>query len=800
MLKRILSLTIIILIAVFQIKCTPTTYLYVSPEGNNINTGSKKSPFQTIQKALDVLEELAGKESVTIEILDGAYYLNEPLKILPIHSGTEKHPVIIQGAEGERIIIIGGLAPIPQWKSYNDQIYFTEVPVKFDQLFVNDKLQHMARYPNYQEDVDCYNGYAADAISPERVSSWKNPIGGFMHVLHRGRWGGYSYQIKGKDVNGELILEGGWQNNRQMGIHPSIRYVENIFEELDAPGEWFLDEKLLRLYYWPDKDVDLTEASIRVANLSHIIEINGAENNPVHDLSILNLEIIGSKRTFMDTREPLLRSDWTIYRGGVILINGGERITIRNIKMNSPGGNGIFINNYNRHVRIENCHIFDAGASGIAFVGNPECVRSPLFEYHETQMLEDMDHELGPKCNDYPANCVAYGNLIERTGRFEKHSAGIQIAMASKIVIEHNSVYDVPRAGINIGDGNWGGHIIAYNDVFNTVLETGDHGTINTWGRDRFWHKDRQVTLDWVDQFPDMPRWDNLKITKIHNNRFRCDHGWDIDLDDGSSNYEVFNNLCLNGGIKIREGYNRTVYNNIMINNGFRAMIYYENNPADRFERNIVCTDYQSKKIIESPVIADNNFHHRPGTSGPAEVLQSTSRMDNNSRQGDAQFVDPLSGDYRVKGKSAALTLGFRNFPMDEFGVVDPELKKIAQTPVFPELHDYENSSLEKDEEIIWYGSTIKNLQTDGDLSATGFGERRGVYFITIPESSTLSQSGLLENDLILELSGESPGEWVRMNNINSFLLIQKMIPYRHRWNAKVWRYQEEIVLKIDLP
>ena len=40
----------------------------------------------------------------------------------------------------------------------------------------------------------------------------------------------------------------------------------------------------------------------------------------------------------------------------------------------------------------------------------------------------------------------------------------------------------------------------------------------------------------------------------------------DIDLDDGSSNYHIYNNICLNGGLKLREGFYRTVENNIIIN------------------------------------------------------------------------------------------------------------------------------------------------------------------------------------------------------------------------------------------
>ena len=37
------------------------------------------------------------------------------------------------------------------------------------------------------------------------------------------------------------------------------------------------------------------------------------------------------------------------------------------------------------------------------------------------------------------------------------------------------------------------------------------------------------------------------------------DHGWDIDLNDGSSNNRIYDNLVLNGGIKLRERFFRTL-------------------------------------------------------------------------------------------------------------------------------------------------------------------------------------------------------------------------------------------------
>jgi len=111
--------------------------------------------------------------------------------------------------------------------------------------------------------------------------------------------------------------------------------------------------------------------------------------------------------------------------------------------------------------------------------------------------------------------------------------------------------------GINISEGTFGGHLIEGCDVFDTVRETGDHGSFNSWGRDRFWG-----LKDVPDgKLPDLALLDAVETTVIRNSRWRCDHGWDVDLDDGSSNYLIENNLFLNGGLKLREGFHRTVRN-----------------------------------------------------------------------------------------------------------------------------------------------------------------------------------------------------------------------------------------------
>jgi hypothetical protein len=64
--------------------------------------------------------------------------------------------------------------------------------------------------------------------------------------------------------------------------------------------------------------------------------------------------------------------------------------------------------------------------------------------------------------------------------------------------------------------------------------------------------------------------------------------------------------------------------------------------------------------------------------------LQIQSGRDTHSIEADAKFRDPSHGDYRVSEDSPALKLGFKNFPMDQFGVRSPRLKRLARTPLLP--------------------------------------------------------------------------------------------------------------------
>ena len=773
--KKIFAGLIISLNCIFN--CSAQLKIYVAPNGNDKNPGTIMKPFKSPVIAVNRAIQESGKD-VIIELRGGNYSIDKTIDISS--SAYKLHSLTIHAYGNENVTISGAKKINLNWRTYKTKILMARLNLSVppDRLFINGKNMPMARYPNYDSSARVFNGTAADAISDERVRSWNSPAGGYIHALHNGEWGDFHYRITGKTKDGKLEYEGGWQNNRPAPMHKQYRFVENIFEELDAPGEWFYDINTKIIYVYPPTGVALQSAKIEISQVTDMVHIVGKKGNPVKNVTISNIHFTQNERSFMLTKEPLLRSDWTIYRGGAILLDETENITISNCTFSDLGGNAVFLSNYNKNDLIKDNYIHNIGASAIAFVGSADAVRSPVFSYDQFVPWKEMNYTPGPNSNDYPQYCTALDNLINNIGTIEKQVAGVEIDMAAHITVSHNTIYHTPRAGINIGDGCWGGHIIEFNDVFNTVLETGDHGAFNSWGRDRYWRSDRSSTDSIVAARPGIELLDVVDPIILQNNRFQCDHGWDIDLDDGSSNYKIYNNVCLNGGLKLREGYHRVVTNNIIINNTFHAHVWFKKSD-DVFAHNIVTSPYAPVLMTDWGREIDSNFFLSKDGLTKAQLLQ----LDKNSTSGDAMFVNADKGNYRLKPGSPAFKVGFKNFDMD-FGVTLVSLKKLAAKPPIKPLLTKIGEA--KGSQVDWLGAKFKNIETLGERSAAGLHDSKGALLIDLQRNSIADKNNLRNGDVIIRLGNDD------VTSISDLLKVYQSIKWMGRTECTIVRNQAE--------
>ena len=676
------------------------------------------------RKALGFICHKEG-ESTVISLKNGVYSLTGAILV-----------------KGEGITICGGkdttiegCVNIDGWVDEGNGVFSAGTEYDADALYINGEKYQMARFPKYNPSIRIFGGFSRDVLSKEKAERWKNPKGAYIHAMHLHNWGGFSYEVTGKDENGNLTYIGGWQNNRQMGMHSDFKYIENVREEMTEPGEWYFDKENKRVYAILKPGHSLENAKICV-NSSFFV-FKGCKN-----VRVENIKIKHAKRTFMLTNEPLLRSDWTIYRGGAIYFTGSKDCTVSDCSLFDVGTNGIFVDGKNSNITISRCHLKDLGASGVCFVGKPSAVRSPLFEATHSQSFLTIDKKRGPKGNEYPRDCVVEDCLIEHVGIVEKQATGVEISMSYGISVINTSIYDASRAGINISEGTFGGHLIDGCDVFDTVKETGDHGSFNSWGRDRYWHL-YDLEQNEIYKYAYL---DCIKKTVIRNSRFRCDRGWDIDLDDGSSNYEIYNNLCLNGGIKLREGFGRHVHHNITVNNSIHMHVWYEN-CGDVVENNIIFTEYQPimmehgyGKSIDFNVLHSKNAREIK----KASELEKITGMDKGSIKARCVFKDVRHGDYRLVSPKIS---GFEAFPF-EFGVRYAKLKRLARTPVLPKI----NQSQKKSESSIvtLFDMKIKNIETDGEMTVFATAGHNGVLVCDVDQFADVSAKGILPCDVIV--------------------------------------------------
>ncbi len=738
--------------------------LYVKPVGNDKNNGTMEKPLATFGKAQELARMYSKTEKTEVIFQKGIYYLPQTIVLTPADNN------ITYRAENEgEVVLSGGNFLRLKWKPFKNGIFMANVKGNptIDQLYVNGERQRMARYPNAVSGKNVFDTWelshntkpdsVTDPLNPKRVANWNNPAGAYIHAMHNMLWGDMHWIVKGKKAGGKLDMEGGWQNNRPSSMHHLYRMAENVFEELDAPGEWFYNASEQKLYYFPNKDIDLKKAKVEIVLLKTLIDFKGTKAQPVQNVVLQGFVFRHAARTLMENKEQLLRSDWTVSRTAAVSFNGATDCKIADCEFDQVGGNTILVNNYNQRITIKGCYIHDSGASGVVFVGDPAAVRSPLFRYGKQDYI-NLDRTPGPKNDNYPADCVVDNCLITRTGRDEKQTAPVHISMAYGVKVSHCSIYDVPRAGININEGTFGGHVVEYCDVFNTVLETGDHGSFNSWGRDRYWTPSVKETTNEVAKDTTMPFWDILAPNVLRYSRWRCDHGWDIDLDDGSSNYLIYNNLLLNGGLKLREGYRRIATNNVIVNNSLHPHVWYVNS-GDVFKNNIVFNRYFP--AIMNSAIPDNGKWGKEldynyfVASEAHKVKFNVNGCDLNSAYGDASFVDAAKGDFRVADNSDALKVGFVNFAMDQFGVEKPSLKAIAKTPIIPALRiSYDKAvPVASVLKITWLDVELKEPKGD-EMSAFGIAfNAGGVALSTIQPDGLAAKLGFKTGDLLQEIN-----------------------------------------------
>ena len=715
----------------------PYLELHVAPGGDDGAPGTRDRPLASLAGARDALRAarrtLAGPAPpATVWVHAGVHRLAEPLSLTAEDSDT----AYAAWPCGPAPTISAGVPVRGAWEPHRGGILRCRpegLPegLRPTQLFAGGRRQVRARFPNAADGELPLRG--ADAwphrelqFDPAALGgrTWDRPGEAVLHCFTRHRWGNLQWRVAALDAaSGRLTLAaGGWQMGTTFqradggGVGAGSRFfVENVFEELDSPGEWYFDREAGLLYFWPPEGLRLSgcaAAELEFDGLACAALLRGTRHHPVRGVRLAGLRIAGTAATYLEPYEEPSLGDWAIHRGGAVCVEGAVDCAVEDCLFDEVGGNAVFVGGYAARVRVTGNTIRRAGDSGVCLVGRSHLRPGASHRCPHCGAEHRWDWDPEPS-EDVPSDCEVGANRIEGIGVFGKQTAGVFLALARRVRIAHNRIERVPRAAVCFNDGVFGGHVVEWNDVRDTVRETGDHGPFNAWGRDRHWCRAQSHGPESHPPCGDVRR-DARETTVIRHNRFTDRRGWGIDLDDGASNYHVHSNLCLGVAVKLREGDLRIVENNVFVEpaNPPGLHVGYEGN-ADRFEGNVVVLrvagaappppagaperdiDFVPPQApscyqviypprrgpiagsIDRNVIWDGRggfaAHVQPRGGGPAVVLGLEEwrelGFDRHSRMEDPGFVDAAAGDFRLRPDSPAVALGFRAWDIGAVGL-----------------------------------------------------------------------------------------------------------------------------------
>ena len=253
---------------------------YVSPRGSDAAAGTKAAPSPRFEKARDAARSLA--KPITIHLAGGTYYLPETLVLTAEDSGVDLAGRRRRNAGHQRrrearseVGALQGRHPAGEGSGGAGHRGALRQRRAADPW---PAIRTTTRRPGTStaspRTPSARNGRRAGPI----------PAGGYIHAMHPALWGGVHWRITGKDADGEITYEGGWQNNRRRRDAPAVPLRrEHLRGTRRARASGSSTRKTHTLYFYPPAGLDLATATVEAARLRHLVEFRGTprEAGPV---------------------------------------------------------------------------------------------------------------------------------------------------------------------------------------------------------------------------------------------------------------------------------------------------------------------------------------------------------------------------------------------------------------------------------------------------------------------------------------------------------------------------------------
>ncbi len=234
--------------------------LWVSPSGNDGNPGTEEQPLRSLERARDLVRARSASMTDDLTVfVEGTLRLDHPLELGPEDSASNGFNIIYTSAPGAHPALSGGF-PVTGWAPVgrSGTLWSAPAPAGLADtrtLFVNGAPAQRTR----ARLLSVFSHAAAGAAqAPPAQGLWRNPA----------------------DV--EFLPEGPGELWTEPSKAPA--FVENAFELLGKPGEWYFDRAARRIYYTPRPGEDMASSDVEAASLAALLVVRGTEEHPLSGL------------------------------------------------------------------------------------------------------------------------------------------------------------------------------------------------------------------------------------------------------------------------------------------------------------------------------------------------------------------------------------------------------------------------------------------------------------------------------------------------------------------------------------
>ena len=473
---------------------------YVAPSGSDANPGTEAAPFKTITKAQKAVREINGTMTgdIVVYLREGTYQLNSTVNFDERDGGKDGHYVRYKAYKGENPLITGG-KPITGWTIHDEanNIWKAEgVDGRFRQLYVNGKKAVRACFPNaiasdekgagtFDHDfvrlskVDS-TGRAFD-VSAEYIKNIKNIEDVEIHLMIA--WAESILRLEKAEVNGgtaKLIPKDPERTKLFHRAYPmlgtafqsnppkqQVFYLENSYDLIDAPGEWYLDEKNQTLFYKPRSGENMGSANVVAPRLNTMFSVLGRDTkNKVGYMSFEGLNFAHSNYT-RPSEEGFLDLQAANFNVDVLPDPGRgnwERLNSNKFLLWRPDA-GFRVENAH-HFLVKNCTFTQMAATGLDFVSgtNDDVIEGNVFyEIGAAGIMlgkfyQDSTTEIHIAYNpsdkeEISTRDTIRNNLVTNVTNEHQGAVGIGAGYPRYVVIENNEISYTYYSGISLGFG-----------------------------------------------------------------------------------------------------------------------------------------------------------------------------------------------------------------------------------------------------------------------------------------------------------------------------------------------------------